>query len=202
MCDIVFIMHAIKTMVYDIIPLCVWHHTPLCITSHPAYLWHHIQYICYHHNAFMTTQRLFLASHPPYLTSQPLDVCHHTDGTHICIDVSLYRRHHNKCVSHHTWHTCHIMPNLNPIPHRSWKGHIEQGPGLCFHKYGEPALLTEQYVSSKVWADEKTVDQAQNAVPVIIKLKDPHLFSHQKQYSLKPEVNEWAKSYCTDFSWC
>ena len=26
----------------------------------------------------------------PYLTSQPLYLCHHTDGTHICIDVSLY----------------------------------------------------------------------------------------------------------------
>ena len=25
----------------------------------------------------------------------------------------------------------------------------------------------------------------QNAVPVVIKLKDPHLFSHQKQYPLK-----------------
>ena len=94
---------------------CLWHHTPLCITSQQAYLWHHIQCICYHHNAFMTTQRLYLASHPPYMTSQPLYVCHHTDGTHICIDVSLLRRHHNKCVSHHTWHTCHIIPNLKHI---------------------------------------------------------------------------------------
>ena len=42
--------------------------------------------------------------------------------------------------------------------------------------------------------------QAQNAIPVLTKLKDPHLFPHQKQYPLKPEVNEWAKSYCTDFS--
>ena len=40
---------------------------------------------------FMTTQRLYLASHPPYLTSQPLYLCHHTNGTHICIDVALYR---------------------------------------------------------------------------------------------------------------
>ena len=30
-----------------------------------------------------------------------------------------------------------------------------------------------------------------------MKLKDPHLFPHQKQYPLKPEVNEWAKSYCS-----
>ena len=34
---------------------------------------------------------------------------------------------------------------------------------------------------------------AQNAVSVIIKLKDPHLFSHQKWYPLKPEVKEELK---------
>ena len=37
------------------------------------------------------------------------------------------------------------------------------------------------------------VGQAQNAVSVIINLKDPHLFSHQKQYPLKPEVKEGLK---------
>ena len=65
----------------------------------------------------------------------------------------------------------------------------------------EPALslpLIEQKVNPKVWADGKTLGQAQNAVPVIIKLNDPHLFSHQKQYSLKPEINEWTKSYWTE----
>ena len=54
----------------------------------------------------------------------------------------------------------------------------------------EPALslsLIEQNVNYKVWADGKTVGQAQNAVPVIIKLKDPHLVPHQKQYPLKPK---------------
>ena len=61
--------------------------------------------------------------------------------------------------------------------------------------------LIEQNVNPKVWADGKTVDWAQNTVLVLIKLKDPHLFPHQKQYSLKPKVNEWAKPYCTDFSW-
>ena len=69
----------------------------------------------------------------------------------------------------------------------------------------EPALslpLMEQNVNPRVWADGKTMGQAQNTVSVIIKLNDPHLVSHQKQYALKPEVKEWAKSYCTDFSWC
>ena len=37
---------------------------------------------------------------------------------------------------------------------------------------------------------KKTVGWGQNAVPVLIKLKDPHLFPHQKQYPLKPEVKE------------
>ena len=69
----------------------------------------------------------------------------------------------------------------------------------------EPDLsvpLIEQNVNPRVWTDGKTVGWAQNAVPVVIKLNDPNLFSHQKQYSLKPEVNEWTKSYCTDFLWC
>ena len=69
----------------------------------------------------------------------------------------------------------------------------------------DPALslpLIEQNANPRVWADGKTMGQEQNAVPIIVKLNDPHLFSHQKQYSLKPEVNEWAKSYCSDFSWC
>ena len=35
--------------------------------------------------------------------------------------------------------------------------------------------------------------RTQNAVSVIIKLKDPHLFPHQKQYSLKLKVKEGLK---------
>ena len=60
----------------------------------------------------------------------------------------------------------------------------------------EPALslpLIEQNVNPKVWADGKIVDQTQNAVPVFIKCKDPHLFPHQKQYPLKPEIKEGLK---------
>ena len=53
----------------------------------------------------------------------------------------------------------------------------------------EPALLIEQNINPKVWADGKTVCWTQNAVP-IIKLKDPHLFPHQKQYTLKLKVKE------------
>ena len=58
----------------------------------------------------------------------------------------------------------------------------------------------EQTVNSRVRTDGKTVGWAQNAVPIFIKLNDPHLFSHQKQYPLKLDVNERAKSYCIDFS--
>ena len=94
---------------------CLWNYTPLCITSHPVYLWHHIQYVRYHHTAFMTTKRLYLTSHPPFLTPQPLYLCHHRNGKHICIDVALYQWHHYKCVIHHTWHTYDIIPNLHHI---------------------------------------------------------------------------------------
>ena len=60
----------------------------------------------------------------------------------------------------------------------------------------EPALslsLTEQNVNPEVWADGKTVGPAQNTVPVVIKLKDPHLFPHQKHYPPKPTVKEGLK---------
>ena len=35
--------------------------------------------------------------------------------------------------------------------------------------------------------------RAQNAIPVVVELKNPHLFPHKKQYPLKPEVNEGLK---------
>ena len=34
---------------------------------------------------------------------------------------------------------------------------------------------------------------AQNAIPVVVKLKDPHLFPHKKQYPLNPEFKEGLK---------
>ena len=45
--------------------------------------------------------------------------------------------------------------------------------------------LIEQNVNPRVWADGKSVGSAQNAIPVVVKLKDLHLFPHKKQYSLK-----------------
>ena len=35
--------------------------------------------------------------------------------------------------------------------------------------------------------------RAQNAIPVVVKLKDPHLFPYKKQYPLKPEVKDRLK---------
>ena len=60
----------------------------------------------------------------------------------------------------------------------------------------EPSLslpLVEQHVNPRVWADGKSVGRAQNAIPVVVKLKDQHLFSHKKQHPLKPEVKEGLK---------
>ena len=60
----------------------------------------------------------------------------------------------------------------------------------------EPSLslpLIEQNANPSVWTDEKCVGRAQNAIPVVVKLKDPHVFPHKKQYPLKPEVKEGLK---------
>ena len=60
----------------------------------------------------------------------------------------------------------------------------------------EPSLslpLVEQNVNPRVWADGKSVGRARNAIPVVVKLKDPHLFPYKKKYPLKPEVKEGLK---------
>ena len=60
----------------------------------------------------------------------------------------------------------------------------------------EPSLslpLIEQNVNSRVWADGKSVGRTQNAISVVVKLKDPHLFPHKKQYPLRPEIKEGLK---------
>ena len=60
----------------------------------------------------------------------------------------------------------------------------------------EPSLsfpLIEQNVNPRVRADGKSVGWAQNAIPVVVKLKDPHLFPYKKQYPLKPEVKDRLK---------
>ena len=47
----------------------------------------------------------------------------------------------------------------------------------------EPSLslpLIEQNINPRVWADGKSVSRAQNAIPVVVKLKDLHLFPHKK----------------------
>ena len=54
--------------------------------------------------------------------------------------------------------------------------------------------LVEQNVNPGVWANRKSVLRAQNAIPVVVKLQDPHLFPHKKQYPLKSEVKEGLKA--------
>ena len=77
------------------------------------------------------------------------------------------------------------------VPHPFGEGYTEQDPCLCFHEYGALSLpLIGQNANPTVWADGKSVGQAQTAILVIVKPKDPHLFPHQKQYPLKPEVKE------------
>jgi hypothetical protein len=50
--------------------------------------------------------------------------------------------------------------------------------------------LIEEQVDPTVWTDGHTVGRARTAAPVLIHLKDPSWFPHQKQYPLKPEVKE------------
>jgi hypothetical protein len=50
--------------------------------------------------------------------------------------------------------------------------------------------LTEKEVDPMVWMGGHTVGQAWTVIPVLIHLKDPSWFPHQKQYPLKPEVKE------------
>ena len=38
-----------------------------------------------------------------------------------------------------------------------------------------------------LWVEQK------NAISIVVRLKDPHLFPHKKQYPLKPEVKEGLK---------
>jgi hypothetical protein len=50
--------------------------------------------------------------------------------------------------------------------------------------------LIEEQVDPTVWTDGHIMGRAQTVVPVLIHLKDPSWFPHQKQYPLKPEVKE------------
>ena len=47
----------------------------------------------------------------------------------------------------------------------------------------EPSLslpVVEQNINPRIWADGKSVGQAHNVIPVVVRLKDPHLFPHKK----------------------
>jgi hypothetical protein len=50
--------------------------------------------------------------------------------------------------------------------------------------------LIEEQVDPTVWTDGYTVGWARTAAPALIHFKDLSWFPHQKQYPLKPEVNE------------
>jgi hypothetical protein len=55
--------------------------------------------------------------------------------------------------------------------------------------------LIEEQVDSTVWVDGHTMGGAQISVPVLIHLKDPSCFPHQKLYPLRSEVKEETNSY-------
>ena len=47
---------------------------------------------------------------------------------------------------------------------------------------------------------EKSVGRAQNAIPVVVKFNDPHLFTHKEHYPLKSEVSsvQFSSSVVSD----
>ena len=51
---------------------------------------------------------------------------------------------------------------------------------VFIHMEPSLSLLVEQIVNPRVWADKNSVGRTQNAIPVVVKLKDPHVFPHKK----------------------
>ena len=98
-----------------------------------------------------------------------------------------------------SWDPCAVCTwvsdcaGVSLTPSGEW--YTEQNPSLCFYEYGALSFpLIEQNINPRVWANGNIVGQAQNAGPVIIKLKVLHLFPHQKQYPLKPKIKEGLKT--------
>ena len=82
------------------------HHTPICMTSHPVYLWHHIQNILYHPYCFHeNTTTIPKISPTIFDITAPASVLSH----------QLYWCHHNSYGSHHTWHTYDIIYTLHHV---------------------------------------------------------------------------------------
>ena len=83
----------------------LWHHTPICMISHPLYLWHHIQYIWYHSYCFHDNTMTI-----PDISPTIFDI----RATVSVLSHPLYQWHH-KYGSHHTWHTYDIIHILHEI---------------------------------------------------------------------------------------
>ena len=109
----------------------LWHYNPIGMTSHPVYLWHHIQYICYHPYCFRDN-----TTNGPGISSTIFNFT----ATVSVLSHPLYQRHHNKYGSHHTWQTYDIIHTLHHItfilydinPHHLWHHN------LCVHDIRSP----------------------------------------------------------------
>ena len=68
-----------------------------------------------------------------------VSVSSHRRHTH-CIDGLLYRWHHNKCVSHPTWHVYDIIPNLHHITFTLYdiNDHVLWHHKHCIHDIRSP----------------------------------------------------------------
>ena len=75
------------------------------MTSHPVYLWHHIQYIWYHTYCFRENTTIPDISPTTFNIQATVSVSSHP----------LHRCHHNNYGSHHTWHAYDIIHTLYDI---------------------------------------------------------------------------------------
>ena len=135
---------------------------------------------------------IFLCAHwSPWSTFLPIHYC---NGT---VTAKCYYFSHPLSCNWDSGLFSHEFLIVRSLSHPFWGGLILSKVQASIFMNMETSLflpLIQQSVNPKVWANGKTVGWAQNAVPVIIKLKDPNLFPHQKQYPQKPEVKEELKA--------
>ena len=143
MCGMFCTIQDIISSLYDIKPPFLWNHT--------HYIWHRIYCICVitptalvisHQLNFWDLIRYMMTSYPLYMTSQPLNACHHTHffngiTSFVCrTSHPLYVSYHIHCIKHYLhilWHHTTLFMRSHALyswyhPHYLWN----QIHHICF----------------------------------------------------------------------
>ena len=104
-----------------------WYHTHFWMTSHPPSLWHHmhfiehhIQSLCHHSTALMTSQPLYMKQHPVCRATYTMYMKQHP----VCrATYPLYMRHHSLYLCPHTQSIDNITPTLCMTSHSPYVWH-------------------------------------------------------------------------------